>query len=511
MLSSVGKLCDINRSVGTKGFPFQRTSLQYADKSQLPLKAIAPIYGGSRCFSNKDCAMFPGTKCWHSYCVSTGKKCNTDRDCPAGKEECIYSHCVKLGHKCKSDRDCPFFPLTMCSESKCKARQSCSDDKECPLKPFSVCVQSRCIRRKPNSCNSDGDCPKKSQPVCIENRCVERYPQSCRTASDCRPLLLSNCIDGRCNEADGHRCRSDHDCPTRPFSRCSGSVCVAVSGGQRCSVDNHCPPLSVCLQGKCFKKEWQCQTDLQCPPNSYCDSRRCVELASCSRDDDCKTKLCVDSKCVPNVSHCSYDSWSRICMVDNCGQNMNDDMRKNATDMVNYRRRQLAKGEVKRHNGNAYPQASNMLEAVYDCGIEYEAQEFANECTSGGSDEWQNNENFAQIRTSKASNPKQALYWAIRCWWSRVREGPGPGVNKVTFREQHKTINARGNIVGQQIYAKGRPCSGCPRGYRCNDALCSRNRSNARKLSNLSIILFHPSSLDSVMLQFSINFTISKL
>ncbi|WKX93371.1 hypothetical protein Q1695_010985 [Nippostrongylus brasiliensis] len=189
---------------------------------------------------------------------------------------------------------------------------------------------------------------------------------------------------------------------------------------------------------------------------------------------------------------------------------MNDDMRKNATDMVNYRRRGLAKGEVKRHNGNALPQASNMLEAVYDCGIEYEVKEFANECTSGGSDEWQNNENFAQIPTSKASNPKQALYrtvQAIRCWWSRVREPAGPGVNKVTFREKHKSINARfftriawhnsekfgcgvarcgghynvvcrfrpgGNIVGQQIYAKGRPCSGCPRGYRCNDALCSR-------------------------------------
>ncbi|VDL78948.1 unnamed protein product [Nippostrongylus brasiliensis] len=73
-------------------------------------------------------------------------------------------------------------------------------------------------------------------------------------------------------------------------------------------------------------------------------------------------------------------------------------------------KRGLAKGEVKRHNGNALPQASNMLEAVYDCGIEYEVKEFANECTSGGSDEWQNNENFAQIPTSKASNPKQALY-----------------------------------------------------------------------------------------------------
>ncbi|WKX93374.1 hypothetical protein Q1695_010988 [Nippostrongylus brasiliensis] len=121
-----------------------------------------------------------------------------------------------------------------------------------------------------------------------------------------------------------------------------------------------------------------------------------------------------------------------------------------------FKLRQLAKGLLKK-NGRPFQKASDMLEAAakWWCSksIEVPQQDDTTPTTP-------------QTITPSSTTSSTGT--------------PPPNIRPTTggHNSNHNVniyVNVSiGNIVEQQIYAKGKPCSSCPAGYRCNDALCSR-------------------------------------
>ncbi|XGW02238.1 hypothetical protein V3C99_014349 [Haemonchus contortus] len=187
---------------------------------------------------------------------------------------------------------------------------------------------------------------------------------------------------------------------------------------------------------------------------------------------------------------------------------MNDRLRGLAKEAHNYRRGRLARGLVFNKRGKYLPMAANMRQLVYNCTLEEMADRFARSCQRGPDRNLTAGvqQNYFFIPKSRAIYRVDALRQGIMFWWSRLRETGGIGQN-VTFRTGNvgKPI-ARftrmawattmslgcgvakcpndysvvcnyapgGNIVNQQIYMKGEPCSQCPPNTFCTtDKLCA--------------------------------------
>ncbi|CAJ0602879.1 unnamed protein product [Cylicocyclus nassatus] len=186
---------------------------------------------------------------------------------------------------------------------------------------------------------------------------------------------------------------------------------------------------------------------------------------------------------------------------------MYDELRFKFLDMHNYRRAQLALGNVAKRNGNYLPQSSDMQRMRYDCALENDVAENLSSCPSSKSAESSRpnvGENFIRI-------PEEATYLAatekaVTSWWKVIRSEEGPGM-QVYFRQKHVgtpiesftqmgwstsrklgcavakcggehvaacRYSPRGNYVEQVIYKKGTPCTGCASGSWCTeDALCT--------------------------------------
>ncbi|CAJ0602873.1 unnamed protein product [Cylicocyclus nassatus] len=194
-----------------------------------------------------------------------------------------------------------------------------------------------------------------------------------------------------------------------------------------------------------------------------------------------------------------------------CPQNtgMHDTLRTKFLDMHNYRRAELAKGNVAKRNGNYLPQSSDMQRMRYNCALEKEVIDYVSTCPSSKSAESTRpdvGENFIRVPQEGLATYLLAAQKAVTSWWKVIRSEEGPGM-QVYFRQKHVgtpiesftqmgwstsrklgcavakcgsdyvavcRYSPRGNYVEQVIYKKGTPCTGCAPGSWCTeDALCT--------------------------------------
>ncbi|EPB77280.1 SCP-like protein [Ancylostoma ceylanicum] len=189
-------------------------------------------------------------------------------------------------------------------------------------------------------------------------------------------------------------------------------------------------------------------------------------------------------------------------------QGMTNGIRRRFLDMHNIRRRGLAIGEATTTNNGRMLRSSNMMKLNWNCGLEAAALQHAMRCTFAKSDvatRPDNGENQATI--AAAASYRAAAEQAVRQWWKTIRTTGGVGMNRLyqqsfvgtpidsftqmawaTTRRLGCAVarcngrynvvcrySERGNIVGERIYQRGRPCSRCPSGTTCVDSLCKWN------------------------------------
>ncbi|KIH57866.1 SCP-like protein, partial [Ancylostoma duodenale] len=168
----------------------------------------------------------------------------------------------------------------------------------------------------------------------------------------------------------------------------------------------------------------------------------------------------------------------------------------------------LAVGEATTTNNERMLRSSNMMRLRWNCGMEAAALQHAMACTFAKSElstRPDYGENQATITV--ASNYQAAAEEAVRQWWKTSRTIGGVGRDRIYQRSFFGTpidgftqmawatttklgcaivkcsgrynvvcrYNPRGNIVGEEIYRRGRPCSQCPLGTTCLDNLCRFN------------------------------------
>uniref|UniRef100_A0A8L8JQ17 SCP domain-containing protein n=1 Tax=Heligmosomoides polygyrus TaxID=6339 RepID=A0A8L8JQ17_HELPZ len=195
-----------------------------------------------------------------------------------------------------------------------------------------------------------------------------------------------------------------------------------------------------------------------------------------------------------------------------CTQNtgMTDELRYLFRDMHNYRRSQTALGKTVKNTGRYLPSSSNMQYMRYNCPMEATAIQLAATCPTPST---QAGRLIGQVPigtytfTTATQEVGEELIYIVKSWWRVVRQVSGPGM-KVTFKAQHVgtpiasftqmawaasrrlgcavvrcptvytavcNYNPSGNVVGQQIYTPGTPCTACAAGSTCNpsQALCT--------------------------------------
>nr|AEP82914.1 venom allergen/ancylostoma secreted protein-like 1 isoform 4 [Heligmosomoides bakeri] len=188
-----------------------------------------------------------------------------------------------------------------------------------------------------------------------------------------------------------------------------------------------------------------------------------------------------------------------------CPQNpqMTDKLRYLFRDMHNYRRSETALGRTIKNTGNYLPKSSNMQYMRYSCPLEVTAIQVASTCPTPLI---QSGRLIGQVAIG-AYTYTTATREIVKSLWRVVRQVNGPGM-KVTFKAQHVgtpiasftqmawaasrrlgcavarcptayvvvcNYEPIGNIVGQQIYTPGTPCTACTYGSTCTatQGLCT--------------------------------------
>lgn len=114
-----------------------------------------------------------------------------------------------------------------------------------------------------------------------------------------------------------------------------------------------------------------------------------------------------------------------------------DVIRNTALDMINYRRSQLAKGLVKKNNGNALPSATNMIKLKYSCKQERTARNVAKACAESSALPYGVQENFHLVAKNLAHSPVEALEMAVKYWWSQVELSNNSIEDAATLDRRH--------------------------------------------------------------------------
>ncbi|KHJ89748.1 SCP-like protein [Oesophagostomum dentatum] len=188
---------------------------------------------------------------------------------------------------------------------------------------------------------------------------------------------------------------------------------------------------------------------------------------------------------------------------------MTDTLRYKFLDMHNWRRSELAKGNIAKRNGNYLPPAADMQRMRWNCAMEMEVETYLKTCPSAASEESTRagiGENYFNISESEVADYMTAVQKAVTSWWKVIRTTDGIGM-AVTFRAHHVgapiasftqmawsssrklacavakcygnyvavcRYNPIGNYVEQVVYKKGNPCTSCSAGSWCTyDSLCT--------------------------------------
>ncbi|CAJ0601456.1 unnamed protein product [Cylicocyclus nassatus] len=162
------------------------------------------------------------------------------------------------------------------------------------------------------------------------------------------------------------------------------------------------------------------------------DKCECDKPWTCSDDS-----LCVAPAKFPE----SFDEEpSTKCS----SKEMSDTMRMHMQDTHNYRRSQLALGQISDNKGKPLPAASNMNYLVWDCALEREAHDFLRDCPKEGykrPDDDSLAQNFYYGTTNEPTfrdmNKK-----AVTEWWKQVRKVAGPGTSPFTTEHNSTEIKS---------------------------------------------------------------------
>ncbi|KAL6732446.1 hypothetical protein Aduo_003206 [Ancylostoma duodenale] len=229
-----------------------------------------------------------------------------------------------------------------------------------------------------------------------------------------------------------------------------------------------------------YQKGFPCRIDTDC---SFYGSSTCDRTTGL-----CRTTLHPQPNPQPGPTPCPPTTGGMCSNTD-----MTDTIRRKILQMHNWRRSQLALGNIK--NGkNSYncPTASNMYKMKYDCELENLALAYAKKCTLVPSNTPTEGENVH----SAPYQPDQyaAAKAAVQAWWSQIfknglnqkmlfianlRDKPNAplGFTQMGWALSYKIgcavvqcggnwfsvcrYRAKGNILDQQIYQVGPPCSAC--------------------------------------------------
>jgi len=240
---------------------------------------------GARCGARSECAT--GLSCLDNVCrpmtVGTvdpnarfsgrGESCRAKNDCAPGLA-CVAATCrevdVPLTHtqkgcyrvECAVQADCcaAFVPNEKCETY----RQNCETD---PI--FCNTYRSLC------ECGKD----------CVEELCVTT-PPGCQTSAECTSMQTPFCLEGNCRQCDrDEACLDDGE-------RCVQGMCLAA-----CTLDENCPALHSCKEGKCTLTG--CTTDRECAfaeqsPLAVCRMGKCQ--VPCAVDSDCAASESVNPR-----------------------------------------------------------------------------------------------------------------------------------------------------------------------------------------------------------------------
>ncbi|KHJ91223.1 SCP-like protein [Oesophagostomum dentatum] len=192
---------------------------------------------------------------------------------------------------------------------------------------------------------------------------------------------------------------------------------------------------------------------------------------------------------------------STICPNNNA-TNMNDNARNRVVNVHNNKRTEAARGQVKNGMNNYNcPQAADMIKMKYDCNLETKAQDIADDCSLEATPPNKRNQGelvfVINKKLGELGGAVTAINRATNNWWSEIDKN---GINRKmqyvqyfdTKPESPKSFTQmawakttkigcgigkcgtktfvvcrykpKGNIVGENVWKIGRPCSSCSSG-----------------------------------------------
>ncbi|RCN47661.1 SCP-like protein [Ancylostoma caninum] len=293
-----------------------------------------------------------------------------------------------------------------------------------------------------------------------------------------------------------------------------------------------------CYYAACPNNKAPTKAVFSCVYNTYVRPNQVIYETgtACVHDSQCTTypnSICLDELCVtpaivplpptpaPPVPPVTPPGPILPNMCPGNAGLMTDVIRTNILQMHNWRRSQLAFGNIKNgKNDYNLPTASNMYKMAYDCNLEKDALVFASKCSLASSPQTSRvgqgeNVHVGSLSTDHlltgrnklhAETPAKRKFQAVQAWWSQVFKN---GLNqKVIFttnlRDKPAAPTAftqmgwaksvklgcaivscptnmftvcryseKGNIVNQQIYIPGTPCAACPGSCIVAEGLCA--------------------------------------
>ncbi|CAJ0595903.1 unnamed protein product [Cylicocyclus nassatus] len=181
-----------------------------------------------------------------------------------------------------------------------------------------------------------------------------------------------------------------------------------------------------------------------------------------------------------------------------------DPVRTKALDMTNWRRSQLALGQVDKANSVYMPQAANMQKLRYDCELEKSAIARAKACPEDQYVSVDVQENKNKIAKSAVADQVQAMSESVKTWWKVIRNDPNNIGLQVFWRQKFESSTLPsfsrmawalsnkmgcavescgsdwqavchyapgGNKIEERIYLPGTTCTQCPAGTHCDSSL----------------------------------------
>ncbi|CAD5226999.1 unnamed protein product [Bursaphelenchus xylophilus] len=200
-----------------------------------------------------------------------------------------------------------------------------------------------------------------------------------------------------------------------------------------------------------------------------------------------------------------------ICVTVVSGDVLTDSAKIAALKNHNDHRRVIAKGNDKNKDSANMPKASNMQKLVYNKDLEKKAQDWAAQCKFEHTP--QTGDHYGQnlYMTSQNLPQEQAMTNAGDSWWQELPEkyggtnvkfdmsianqgvghftqmawaqcrSMGCAVQKCNFGTYVVCNYDSGNMINDNIYNTGEPCSACPQGMECQDALCAVKCKKSKK------------------------------